>query len=50
VHGRHKIATALKWEQSADVLSVIGELEPAHVTAARDLGATLAAMALERRT
>lgn len=50
VRSVQKIATALRWEQSADVLSVIGALEPAHVAAARDLGATLAAMALERRT
>jgi NAD(P)H-dependent FMN reductase len=50
VRSVQKIATALQWEQSADVLSVIGAVEPTHVEAARELGATLAAMALQRRT
>jgi multimeric flavodoxin WrbA len=44
-----KIAAALQWEQAAPVLSVVGSLQPPDVEAARDLGATLAAMALERR-
>jgi multimeric flavodoxin WrbA len=44
-----KIAAALRWERSADVLSVIGAPDPADVSAAKELGATLAAIALERR-
>jgi multimeric flavodoxin WrbA len=44
-----KIAAALQWEQATPVLSVVGSLQPSDVEAARDLGATLAAMALERR-
>jgi multimeric flavodoxin WrbA len=49
VRSVQKMAAALKWEQAAEVLSVIGALQPSDVAAARDLGATLAAMALERR-
>lgn len=50
VRSVQKIATALQWEQCADVLSVIGGLVPADVGAARELGATLAATALERHS
>ena len=50
VRSVQKIAAALQWEQSAEVLSVVGTLDQAAIEAARDLGATLAAMALERRT
>lgn len=44
-----KIARAMHWEQAAAVLSVLNVPEPSDVAAARELGATLAAMALERR-
>jgi NAD(P)H-dependent FMN reductase len=49
VRSVQKVAAALQWEQSAQVLSVIGTLGPADVEAARELGATLAAISLERR-
>ena len=50
VRSVQKIAAALKWEQAAEVLLVIGSVQPADVSGARELGATLAAMALESRT
>jgi multimeric flavodoxin WrbA len=50
VRSVQKIAAALQWEQSADVLSVIGAPDAAAVRAAGELGATLAATALARRT
>ena len=50
VRSVQKIAAALQWEQAAQVLSVVGGLGPADLGTARDLGATLAAMALERRS
>ena len=49
VRSVQKVAAALQWEQSAEVLSVIGGLVPVDVGAARELGATLAATALERQ-
>ena len=45
-----KIAAALRWEQAAEVLSVIGALTAADVDAAKELGSTLAAVGLARRT
>jgi NAD(P)H-dependent FMN reductase len=50
VRSVQKITAALQWAQSAPVLSVVGTLQPADLDAARDLGATLAAMALERHS
>jgi multimeric flavodoxin WrbA len=50
VRSVQKVTSALQWEQSAEVLSVIGALDPAALEAARELGATLAAKALERRS
>ncbi len=49
VRSVQKIAAALKWEQSAEVLSIIGAPSPAELAAATELGATLAAIGLARR-
>lgn len=60
VHGRYdttgaersvlSIVQALGWRQAAEVLSVLGEVEQEEVSAAYELGATLAVLALESRT
>ncbi|MCA1782496.1 MAG: flavodoxin family protein [Dermatophilaceae bacterium] len=57
VHGRYDttgaersvlaIVQALGWRQSADVLSVLGDVEDAEMSAAYELGATLALLTLE---
>ena len=57
VHGRYdttgaersvlSIVSALGWRQSADVLSVLGDVGEDEVSAAYELGATLAVLALE---
>lgn len=57
VHGRYdttgaersvlSIVSALGWRKSAEVLSVLGEVEEEHLSAAYDLGATLAVLTLE---
>lgn len=57
VHGRYdttgavrsvlSIVSALGWRQSAEVLSVLGEVGEGEVSAAYDLGATLAVLTLE---
>lgn len=44
-----KIAAALRWEQAAAVLSVIGAPTASDMVAARELGSTLAAIGLARR-
>lgn len=54
VHGRYdtegavrsvlSIAQALPWSQAAPVLSVLGDVQPDDLEAARELGATLAAL------
>ena len=49
VRSVQKIAAALTWEQSAEVLSIIGAPSPAELAAATELGATLAAIGLARR-
>ena len=57
VHGRYdttgaersvlSIVQALGWRQSAEVLAVIGDVDEAQVSAAYELGATLAALAVD---
>ena len=57
VHGRYdttgaersvlSIVSALGWRQSADVLAVLGDVGEEEVSAAYELGATLAVLALE---
>ncbi|MBC7309138.1 MAG: flavodoxin family protein [Actinomycetales bacterium] len=57
VHGRYdttgaersvlSIVQALGWRQSADVLSILGDVEQEHLDAAYELGATLAVLTLE---
>ena len=59
VHGRYdttgaersvlSIASALGWRQSAEVLAVLGDVGEAEESAAYDLGATLAVLALQSR-
>lgn len=57
VHGRYdttgaeravlSIVQALGWQQSAAVLAVLGDVEEEHLSAAYELGATLAVLTLE---
>jgi len=57
VHGRYdtvgavrsvlSIVGALGWRQAADILEVLGDVDPAHLEAAYDLGGTLAALLAE---
>lgn len=57
VHGRYdttgaersvlSIVRALGWQQSAEVLSVLGDVGEEHLSAAYELGATLAVLTLE---
>lgn len=57
VHGRYdttgaersvlSIVQALGWQQSAEVLAVLGDVEEEHLSAAYELGATLAVLTLE---
>src|SRR5689334_16018901 len=57
VHGRYdtvgavrsvlSIVGALGWSQSAEILEVLGDVGPAHLEAAYDLGGTLAALLTE---
>jgi NAD(P)H-dependent FMN reductase len=54
VHGRYdttgaeravlSITGALRWRQAAEVLSVMGDVTPAHLEAAYDLGGTISAL------
>jgi NAD(P)H-dependent FMN reductase len=54
VHGRYdttgaeravlSITGALRWRQAAEVLSVMGDLAPAHLEAAYELGGTISAL------
>jgi multimeric flavodoxin WrbA len=59
VHGRYdttgatrsvlSIVGALGWQQGYDVLEILGDLDDAHLEAAYELGATVAAVVAERR-
>ena len=48
VRSVEKIAGALKWEKAGPVVEIVAAPQPPDVSAVRDLGATVAAVTLER--
>ena len=48
VRSVEKVAGALKWDRVAPVVEIVAAPQPPDVSAARDLGATVAVVALER--
>jgi hypothetical protein len=48
VRSVEKVAGALKWEKAAPVVEIVAAPQPPDVSAARDLGATVAMVTLER--
>ena len=50
VRSVEKVAGALQWEKVAPVVEIVAAPQPPDVWATRDLGATVAAVTLERRT